>query len=83
MHCRTYNHSNYCGVLGQKKRLWKEGVGQGMWKWFKRLFREKDKPLSALEIRSGRGKNIIYPVDHLAEQHLKECLDDIFQKHHG
>ena len=54
-----------------------------MWKWLKRLCREKDKSLSAFEIGSGREKNIIYPNDHLAKQHLNEWLDDVLEKHHG
>jgi len=54
-----------------------------MWKWFKGLFRKKDKSLSVWETNSGRENNIIYPNDHLAVQHLNEWLDDVFQKHHG
>ena len=65
--------------------------GLDMWDRIKRLFRKKDKSLSVLLVKTpnvrhvgtGRKKNTIYPVDELAEQHMDEWLDDVFQKHHG
>ncbi len=59
-----------------------------MWNWIKGLFRKKEKPVKKNElfnmrVGTGRRRNIIYPVDELAEQHIEESLDEVFWKHHG
>lgn len=60
-----------------------------MWKWFKGLFGKKErsvkenKSFNVRQVGTGRKNNTIYPVDELAEQHMDEWLDEVFQKHHG